>query len=113
MTEVRVVLCTCPDQAEAKRLASGLVEQGFAACVNILPEIRSIYRWQGVLNDDQESLMVIKTSSGKYVHVQSWLEQNHPYDMPEIIALPVEMGSRSYLDWVIGESLPLESEHDR
>jgi len=113
MTDVLIVLCTCPGQGEAEKLAGGLLKEGFAACVNILPEIRSIYRWQGVLNNDGESLMIIKTSRLKYSGLQSWLEQQHPYDVPEIIALPVEKGSSAYLDWVMSETSASEPENDR
>jgi len=113
MTNVVIVLCTCPDPAEAERLAGGLIESRLAACVNILPEIRSIYRWQGVLNNDGESLMIIKTSRQEYSNVQSWLEQHHPYDVPEIIALPIEQGSGAYLDWVVNETSATELDDDR
>ena len=113
MTNVVTVLCTCPDQAEAEKLAGGLLENGLAACVNIMPEIRSIYRWQGVLNNDGESLMIIKTSRQKYSSVQSWLERHHPYDVPEIIALPVEQGSGAYLDWVVNETSATGPDNDR
>jgi len=101
MTEVLAVLCTCPDVATARRLAGDLVEQGLAACVNILPEIRSIYRWDGELQDDQEALMVIKTTRIAYAGTESWLLEHHPYAVPEVLALPVEAGSGDYLDWIL------------
>lgn len=103
MTEVLAALCTCPDVATARRLASCLVEQRLAACVNILPEIRSIYRWGGELQDDQEALMVIKTTRLAYAEMESWLLEHHPYDVPEVLALGVWAGSENYLDWVLGE----------
>lgn len=102
--EVLVVLCTCPDRAAAERLAAGLVGRKLAACVNILPEIRSIYRWQGELNDDSEALMLVKTTRAAYPGLQQWLLENHPYDVPEILALPPRAGSPDYLAWVIEET---------
>lgn len=98
--EVLAVLCTCPDAHTAQRLAAGLVEARLAACVNILPEIRSIYRWQGETCDDAEVLMIAKTTAGAYPALERWLLSNHPYDVPEVLALPAAFGSRAYLDWV-------------
>ena len=100
MTDALVVLCTCPDMQAAETLASGLVKNNFAACVNILPQIRSIYRWHGELNSDSEVLMIIKTSQHKYVKLERWLMDKHPYDVPEVLALTVEAGARDYLDWI-------------
>jgi periplasmic divalent cation tolerance protein len=100
MTEVFVILCTCPNAIEAEKLAAGLVEHGMAACVNILPEIRSIYRWQGVLHNEAEVLMIVKTTRQAYSRVEKWLSKHHPYDVPEILAIPVQAGSSDYLDWV-------------
>jgi periplasmic divalent cation tolerance protein len=100
-TEALIVLCTCPGQEVAERLAAGLVEGGRAACVNILPQIRSIYRWQGVVSNDPEALMIIKTSASAYAGLESWLAAHHPYDVPEVIALQPVEGSAAYLDWVI------------
>jgi len=98
--DVLVVLCTCPDAAVAKRLAGGLVEGRLAACVNVLPEIRSIYRWQGETCEEAEVLMIIKTTRGAFPELERWLQANHPYDVPEVVALAVDAGSRAYLDWV-------------
>ena len=103
MTEILTVLCTCPDVATARELAGKLVERRLAACVNILPEIRSIYRWRGEVHDDSEALMVVKTTRLAYGRVESWLLEHHPYDVPEVLALPVQAGSEDYLDWVLGE----------
>ena len=104
MTDVLTVFCTCPDPATARRLAGGLVERRMAACVNILPEIRSIYRWQGETCDDAEVLMIVKTTRGSYAGLERWLLANHPYDVPEVLALPVAAGSRDYLGWVARET---------
>lgn len=103
MTEILTVLCTCPDVATARELAGKLVERRLAACVNILPEIRSIYRWRGEVRDDSEALMVVKTTRLAYGGLESWLLEHHPYDVPELLALPVQAGSEGYLDWVLGE----------
>jgi periplasmic divalent cation tolerance protein len=102
-TEVLTVWCTCPDMALAQRLARGLVDAGLAACVNILPEIRSIYRWQGQVHDEGEVLLIVKTTRLSYPKLESWLLDNHPYDVPEVLALPVQAGSADYLDWVIDQ----------
>ena len=103
MTEVTVVLCTCPDAATAQRLAEALVGQKLAACVNILPEIRSIYRWRGEIQQDAEVLLVVKTSRQGYPRIESWLLEHHPYDVPEVLALAVEAGSSDYMQWLLNE----------
>ncbi len=100
MSEAIVILCTCPDEETASRLASGLVEKDLVACVNILSGIRSIYRWQGKLTDDSEVLMVIKTLASRFEAIETWLLEQHPYDVPEVIALPVEKISTNYMAWI-------------
>lgn len=104
MNEVCVVYCTCPDAVVAESLGLGLVESRLAACVNIQPEIRSIYRWQGEVQDDAECLMMIKTTQAAMNEVQRWLIEQHPYDEPEVIAVPVSEGSPGYLAWVAAET---------
>jgi len=104
LADVWVVLCTCPDGATARRLAAGLVEARLAACVNVLPEIRSIYRWQGQTCDEAEVLMIAKTTSRAYPELERWLRAQHPYDVPEVLALPVAAGSGGYLEWVARET---------
>jgi periplasmic divalent cation tolerance protein len=79
------------------------VERRLAACVNILPEVRSIYRWGGEPQEDQEALMVIKTTGLAYMEMESWLLEHHPYEVPEVLAIPVKAGSADYLDWVLNE----------
>jgi len=98
---VLVVLCTCPDAATARQLAGAIVEERLAACVNILPEIRSIYRWQDEVRDEGEALMVMKTTQGAYARLEGWLLEHHPYEVPEVLALPVIAGSTDYLGWVM------------
>lgn len=104
VTDVLIVLCTCPDAATAQRLAAGLVEQGLAACVNILPEIRSIYRWQGRTLDDAETLLIAKTTRRVYPALEEWLREHHPYQVPEVLGLPVHAGASDYLEWVLSET---------
>jgi len=100
METALVTLCTCPDQASALKLAGGLVEERLAACVNILPGVRSVYRWKGKTCDDAEVLMVIKSLSGMHDDLESWLAKHHPYDIPEIVALPASRVSAEYLAWL-------------
>ena len=100
MSEALVILCTCPDGDVATRLAGGMVENRLAACVNVLPGIRSIYRWQGTVSEDAEVLLVIKTTDAEYQRLEDWLGKNHPYDVPEIVALPVSRVSAQYLAWM-------------
>ena len=98
--EALVVLCTCPDPLVAESLARGLVARRLAACVNILPGIRSIYVWQDSLQDDAEVLLVIKTMAERFDDLEAWLHQHHPYDVPEIVALPATRVAAGYLAWL-------------
>jgi periplasmic divalent cation tolerance protein len=100
--EPLVVLTTCPDDAAAARLARELVESGLAACVNRVGTVHSTYRWQGAIHDEPEVLLVIKTLSVRYPELEMRLKSLHPYDVPEIIALPVTRGSSAYLAWLSG-----------
>ena len=100
MLEAMLILSTCPDAETATALSRSLVEKKLAACVNIVPGIRSIYRWQGAVNNDQEVMLVIKSLSSCYEELESWILENHPYDVPEVIALPVDRVSASYLAWI-------------
>jgi periplasmic divalent cation tolerance protein len=95
-----VVLCTTPSPDVSAELARGLVEAELAACVNILPGVRSIYRWQGATHDDAESLMIIKTQAARFEALATWIRSHHPYSEPEIILLPIAAGSPSYLAWI-------------
>jgi len=95
-----LVYCTCPDTDTAQHIARALVDRQQAACVNIIPGLRSIYRWKGKIHDDSECLLLIKTRES---HVQSLTESIlslHPYELPEVIAVPVVAGHAPYLDWV-------------
>jgi len=99
-SEALVILCTCPDPLVAESLARGLVARRLAACVNILPAIRSIYVWQESLQDDAEVLLVIKTMAERYPELESWLTKRHPYEVPEIVALPAARVAADYLAWL-------------
>ena len=95
-----IVLCTCPDGDTAGRLAHGLVEQGLAACVNVLDSVRSIYRWQGETTEDLEVLLVIKAPAAHYERLEQSIVASHPYELPEIIAVPIKRGLKQYLQWI-------------
>jgi periplasmic divalent cation tolerance protein len=99
-TNVCVLLSTCPP-AEAERLATLLVEGGHAACVNIAPRVTSIYRWEGKLQKDEESLLVIKCARARIEALREALVAAHPYDVPEVVALEVAAGHAPYVEWVL------------
>jgi periplasmic divalent cation tolerance protein len=109
MTDKIVVLSTCGSPDEAARIARGLVEKRLAACVNVLPGIRSIYRWQGVMEDEAEVLLVIKSSRALFNQLRIELERMHSYEVPEAIAIPVVEGSEPYLTWMDRELAGLDS----
>ena len=101
MTEpVHVVLVTAPDAEAAARIGRALVEEGLAACANLVPGVRSIYRWQGAVHDDPEVLLILKTRAALSAALAERVRALHPYELPEVIALPVTGGSEPYLDWV-------------
>ena len=99
-TLARVVLVTAPDAAVAESLVRRLVQEGVVACGNILPGATSIYRWKGAVEHETESLIVFKTSSDGARRLLDRVPELHPYTVPEILVLPVEMGHGPYLDWV-------------
>lgn len=98
--KVIVVLCTCPDRETARRLAFDLVEGGLAACVNLVPGLTSIYRWEGRTEESEECLMIAKTSTAGFERLRDRVVDLHPYELPEIVAVPVTDGLPEYLDWV-------------
>ena len=104
MTDKRIVLSTAGSEDEARKIARQLVERQLAACVNIVPGIESIYRWQGKVESSREWLLLIKTSAGQFPAVRDAVQELHSYDLPECISLNIEDGSTEYLDW-LGESL--------
>jgi periplasmic divalent cation tolerance protein len=100
MSDYSVVLITVPGHEEATRLAEGLVEEHLAACVNIVPVVESIYRWQGEIQHDKECLLICKTGDTRWSALKDWVLKNHSYDVPEIIRLPIAEGSDTYLQWI-------------
>nr|XP_040582036.1 protein CutA, chloroplastic-like isoform X2 [Lepeophtheirus salmonis] len=102
--DYRAVFVTTPTKEVADKLAHGIILSRLAACVNILPGVHSVYEWEGKIQSDPELILMIKTSKEKIGELTDWVNKNHPYDVPEVIALPIEGGSKSYLNW-IGEVL--------
>ncbi len=100
MTDKRIVLSTAGSEDEARKLARHLVEHHLAACVNIVPQIESIYRWQGKLESSQEWLLLIKTSAERFPAVRDAIRELHSYELPECIAISIDDGSASYLQWL-------------
>lgn len=100
MTDKIVILCTCASTEEAERLARLLVEQRLAACVNVVPAMRSFYRWQGALESAEECLLIVKSSRDLFAPLRAALEEAHSYEVPEVIALPVVDGAPAYLSWI-------------
>jgi periplasmic divalent cation tolerance protein len=107
MSEALIVFCTCGSEDEAERIANALVNERLAACVNILPPVESIYRWQGAVERAREILLVIKTTAGRFSALRDRIEAIHSYDTPEIIAMEVAEGSERYLAW-LGEQCASE-----
>lgn len=97
---VIVVLSTCPDEATAARIAAAVVGEGLAACVNRVSGVHSTYLWDGRLHDDAEILLIMKTTVERLGELQARLTELHPYELPELVALPVSGGNEPYLDWV-------------
>lgn len=107
-SQALVVYCSCPDQAIAERIAEAVVNERLAACVNLISGLTSIYRWEGQLQRDAELLLIIKTRSAVYPQLEARLRQLHPYQLPEIIALPIHTGSADYLNWIAANTGVLE-----
>jgi periplasmic divalent cation tolerance protein len=100
MTNARIVLTTAGSQEEARKIAHALVERRLAACVNIVPQIESVYRWQGKVESAAEWLLVIKTKASAFERVRDAVKELHSYDLPECVMLEVAAGSKEYLDWI-------------
>lgn len=105
MTDKIIVLTTCESSADAERIAGVLLQQRLAACVNILPGAKSIYRWQGKIENAAELLLLIKTRRGLFEQLSAELARIHPYEVPEVVALPMIAGSAAYLGWLEKELL--------
>ena len=96
----KIVLCTCPDLPAAHTISEGLLEQKLAACVNIIPNIVSLYQWQGKIEQSAETQLIIKTNERNWQKLQSYICQHHPYEVPEIIMLDIQDGQSNYLTWL-------------
>ncbi|MDQ5905192.1 MAG: periplasmic divalent cation tolerance protein [Pseudomonadota bacterium] len=101
-----LVLTNCPDQATAESLGTALVELRLAACVNVLAPCRSVYRWQGRVESAEEVPLLIKTTSERYAALEAEICARHPYELPEIVATPIDRGLPAYLQWVSDETRP-------
>jgi periplasmic divalent cation tolerance protein len=101
-----LVFTNLPDRGAAEQLADMLIDRQLAACVNILAPCRSVYRWKGAVQHDEEHPMLIKTTAECYPALEQALRGAHPYELPEIIAVPIERGLAAYLDWVAAETRP-------
>jgi periplasmic divalent cation tolerance protein len=99
-----IAFCTCPDAAVADRIARTLVEERLAACVNRLPGVESTYRWNGEVSVDEEVLLVIKTSRSRYASLEARIVALHPYEVPEVVAIPIGEGHAAYLAWIARET---------
>lgn len=105
-----LVLTNLPDKTTAEQLAALLIEQRLAACVNLLPTVRSVYRWQGAIEQAEEVPLLIKTAAGRFEALCTAIRSHHPYQLPEIIALPIVAGLPDYLAWVATETRPKEAD---
>ena len=99
-----LVLTNLPDRAAAERLADALIGARLAACINILAPCRSVYRWKDAVQHDEEHPVLIKTTEARYADLEQAIRANHPYELPEIIAVPIERGIPAYLEWLAAET---------
>jgi periplasmic divalent cation tolerance protein len=106
MEPILLVLTNAPDRESARRLAGALVEARLAACVNVLAECTSVYRWRGAVETASEVPMLIKTRAALFSELEAFILSHHPYEIPEVIALPVHGGLPAYLEWVVQETQP-------
>ena len=104
MSEALLILTNLPGLAEAETIARHLVERKLAACVNILPAVQSVYRWEGVVEQASEVTLLIKTTSSRYAELEAAIKALHPYALPEIIAIPIVAGLPAYLNWITAET---------
>ena len=104
MHEVLLVLTNVPDEVTAHTIARRVVGERLAACVNVLPAVRSVYQWEGKIEEAGEVTMLIKTVKDRYAELEAEIRKAHPYEVPEIIALPVAVGLPAYMNWVVSET---------
>lgn len=107
MPEAIIIFCTTPSPEVSEKIATGLIDQQLAACCNILPEIRSIYRWRDNVESAGEQLLLIKSTEEQFKAIEDFILSVHPYEVPEIIAAPVTQGNANYLKWIY-ESIKVE-----
>jgi len=100
----QLILNTCPDRETAESIAHALIDRQLAACVNIIPGIISVYRWQGERQQDNECLLLIKASASAYADLEELIKRLHPYELPEIVAFNLDKGLPAYLAWIMQES---------
>jgi periplasmic divalent cation tolerance protein len=100
MTDKRIVLCTAGSEEEARKIARHVVEQRLAACVNIVPHLESIYRWQGKVESARDCLLLIKTTEKRFPEVRDAIRELHSYELPECISISIDEGSAAYLEWI-------------
>jgi len=105
-TDAIAILCTAPDAESAKRIASALVEERLAACVNLVPGLTSYFRWEGKVQREKEVLLVIKTRRAGFDAVAARVKALHPYTVPELIALPIDASTPDYLAWLTENTNP-------
>lgn len=103
--EPLLIITNCPDEEVANAIALALVEEKLAACVNLLPRVQSVYRWQGAVESASEIPLLIKTTAACYPALETRIRDLHPYEVPEIIAVPITHGLPAYLNWLAGETL--------
>lgn len=97
---LQVVLSICPNQEVAKRIAKALIKDKLAACVNIIPQLTSVYCWQDEIIEDEEVQLLIKTTSANFLSISEKIKTLHPYELPEIISLNIQQGDNQYLNWI-------------
>lgn len=103
--EPLLIITNCPDEEVANAIALALVEEKLAACVNLLPRVQSVYRWQGEVESASEIPLLIKSTAACYEAIENRIRALHPYEIPEIIAVPISRGLPNYLNWLAGETL--------
>lgn len=99
-----VIYCTVPNEFNANLIATSLVEDNLAACVNIIPSVTSVYKWEDMVQTDNEMLLIIKTREEKFKDIEKKIKELHEYSLPEIIALPIAFGSEEYQNWIVKET---------
>lgn len=99
-----VIYCTVPNEFNANLIATSLIEDNLAACVNIIPSVTSVYKWEDMVQTDNEMLLIIKSREEKFKDIEKKIKELHEYSLPEIIALPIVLGSEEYQNWIVKET---------